>query len=115
MHTTQIVTSNAENVISAFIMIKWFNAVSNRVAILPSDQLYDTLASYFTTNARLETHVDLNEVNTANATRVFHETIPRMNCKPLAGGKRKTMKPMKTRKTMKPRKPRKPRKTMMKQ
>jgi hypothetical protein len=83
MQTTQIVTSNAENVISAFIMIKWFNAVSDRVAILPSDQLYDTLASYFTTNARLETHVHLNEDNTANATRVFHETIKRMNCKPL--------------------------------
>jgi hypothetical protein len=90
MQTTQIVTSNAENVISAFIMIKWFNAVSDRVAIVPSDQLYDTLASYFTTNARLETHVHLNEDNTANATRVFHETIPRMNCKPLPRRTRRT-------------------------
>jgi hypothetical protein len=71
-------------------MIKWFNAVSDRVAIVPSDQLYDTLASYFTTNARLETYVHLNDDNTANATRVFHETIPRMNCKPLPRRTRRT-------------------------
>jgi len=83
MHTTQRLVSNANNVLSAYIMIKWFNAVSGRVTILPHDQLYDTLASYFTTNARLETHVDLNEVNTANATTVFHHTIQRMNCNPL--------------------------------
>lgn len=83
MHTTQMVTSNAENVLSAYIMIKWFNAVSVSNQTVPPDQLYDTLARYFTTNARLETHVDLNEVNTANATRVFYETIKRMNCKPL--------------------------------
>jgi hypothetical protein len=111
MHTTQMVTSNAENVISALIMIKWFNAVSDRVTILPPDhdRLYDTLASYFTTNARLETHVDLNEVNTANATRVFHETIKRMNCNPLAGGNRKLKRTKRIRNPRKP-KTRKPRK-----
>jgi hypothetical protein len=106
-----MVTSNAENVISALIMIKWFNAVSDRVTILPPDhdRLYDTLASYFTTNARLETHVDLNEVNTANATRVFHETIKRMNCNPLAGGNRKLKRTKRIRNPRKP-KTRKPRK-----
>jgi len=129
MQTTETLISNAENVISAFIMLKWFNAMKinamNQRVQMPHDDLFNTLERYFQTNKRMETHVVLNDANIANASRVFHETIARMNCKPLsrrsssssssssrtprhrsasAGGKRKTMntrKPMKTKKTRK--------------
>jgi hypothetical protein len=102
------------------------NAMNQRVRMPHDDDLFNTLERYFQTNKRMETHVALNDVNIENASRVFHETIARMNCKPLprrsssaprsrsrsrsrvnprhrsasAGGKRKTRKPMKTRKTM---------------
>jgi hypothetical protein len=117
-------TSCAENIISAMLMIKRFNAVSEGGDIgkstISPDKLDKVIKDYFHHNGGIETHVELNDVNTANATAVFHETIQRMNCTPLAapaGGKRKpkkTRKPKNTRKTMKTRKPkntRKPKKT----
>jgi hypothetical protein len=126
MHTTEALVSNAENVISAFIMLKWFNAMkinamNQRVRMPHDDDLFNTLTRYFQTYQIMETHVELNEANIENASRVFHETIARMNCKPLprrsssaprsrsrshsrsryrsasAGGKRKTRKSRKPR------------------
>ena len=95
METTQQLTSTALNVISALIMIKWFNAISKRVNIsnktVSHDELYDRLTRYFKGNGnRMETYVVLNEANTANAARVFDETIARMNCGPLQGGMKRT-------------------------
>ena len=88
MESTQIVTSNAANVISAFIMLKWFNAMkinarNQRVRMPHDDDLFNTLTRYFQTHQKMETHVELNEANTANAMKVFHETIARMKCKSL--------------------------------
>jgi len=118
---TERLTSSAANIISAMLMIKRFSAVSEGGDIgkstIPPDKLDKVIKDYFHHNGGIETHVVLNDVNIANATAVFHETIQRMNCTPLSGGlkrtrkTRKPMKPMKTRKTRKTRKPRKPRKT----
>ena len=85
---TERLTSSAANIISAILMIKRFNAVSeggdiSKSAISP-DKLDKVIKDYFDHNGVIETHVDLNEVNIANATAVFHETIQRMNCGPLA-------------------------------
>jgi hypothetical protein len=112
---TERLTSSAANIISAMLMIKRFNAVSeggdiSKSAISP-DKLDKVIKDYFDHNGGIETHVVLNDVNTANATAVFHETIQRMNCTPLSGGFKRTRKPRKTRKPMKQRKPRKTRKT----
>ena len=115
MQTTETLVSNAENVISAFIMLKWFNAMKlnavNQRVRMPHDDLFNTLTRYFQTNQRMETHVELNDVNTANALTVFHETIQRMNCTPLSGGFKRTRKQRKPKKQRKQRKTRKTRKT----
>ena len=106
---TERLTSSAANIISAMLMIKRFNAVSEGGDIgksaIPPDKLDKVIKDYFDHNGGIETHVVLNDVNIANATAVFHETIQRMNCTPLSGGR--TRKPRKTRKTRKPRKTRK--------
>ena len=117
--STERLKSSAANIISAMLMIKRFNAVSeggdiSKSAISP-DKLDKVIKDYFDHNGGIETHVVLNDVNIANATAVFHETIQRMNCGPLSGGTkrtRKSNKQRKTRKTMKTRKTRKTRKTM---
>jgi hypothetical protein len=80
-------TSSAANIISALLMIKRFNAVSqegdiSKSAISP-EKLDKVINDYFDHHGGIETYVELNEVNIANATAVFHETIPRMNCNPL--------------------------------
>ena len=81
-------TSDAANIISALLMIKRFNAVSlegdiSKFTISP-EKLDKVIKDYFHQhNDSMETMVELNEENIANATTVFHETIPRMNCKPL--------------------------------
>jgi len=85
---TERLTSSAANIISAMLMIKRFNAVSeegdiSKSAISP-DKLDKVITDYFDYHSGIETHVDLNEANIANATGVFHETIQRMNCGPLA-------------------------------
>lgn len=81
-------TSDAANIISALLMIKRFNAVSlegdiSKFTISP-EKLDKVIKDYFHQhNDSMETMVELNEENIANATTVFHETIKRMNCKPL--------------------------------
>ena len=81
-------TSDAANIISALLMIKRFNAVSlegdiSKFTISP-EKLDKVIKDYFHQHDdRMKTMVELNEENIANATTVFHETIPRMNCKPL--------------------------------
>jgi hypothetical protein len=90
--------SSAENVISALLMIKRFNAVPRNGTIssktVPPETLAKVIKEYFDHMGGMETCVELNEENIANATTVFHETIQRMNCGPLVdasakGGKRK--------------------------
>jgi hypothetical protein len=102
-------TSRAMNILSAFIMIKHFNAVSTTGITKTTPNLEAELSSF---DGMMITHVDLTDpANIVNATRVFHETIKRMNCKPLeplAGGLKRTKR---IRKTNKPRKPRKTKKT----
>jgi hypothetical protein len=89
--------SDAINITSALLMIKHFNAVSqegdisNRT-VEPKNLDQVVKDSFYQQNGRMETMVELNEENIANATTVFHETIPRMNCDPLVpldGGKKK--------------------------
>ena len=104
--------SSALNIISAILMIKRFNAVSEG-GDKDTPEIDKIIKDYFEHHGGMETHVKLNEENIANATTVFHETIPRMNCNPLVGGRtRKPMKPMKPRKPRKQRKSKKTRKTM---
>jgi hypothetical protein len=98
--------SNALNIISAILMIKRFNAVSEEGESKDTPGIDTIINDIFHHYGTMETHVKLNEENIANATTVFHETIPIMNCNPLIGGR--TRKP---RKPMKPRKPRKQRKS----
>lgn len=106
------VRSNAANVISAILMIKRFNACTpggdiSKTAIDPK-KLDKTIHDYFSHNQGMETMVELNEDNIANATTVFHETIGRMDCSLQGGMKRNhKTKPRKTRKTKKTKKTRK--------
>jgi hypothetical protein len=99
----KILVSIATNAISALLMIKRFNAVLRDGNIssktVSPEKLHQVVKDYIRQHALMETCVELNEDNVANATTVFHATITRMNCAPLAGGR-----------TRKPRKPRKPRK-----
>ena len=85
---TERLTSSAANIFSAMLMIKRFNAVSEGGDISKSeispDKLDKVIKDYFEHRGSMESYVDLNEVNIANATAVFHETIQRMNCGPLA-------------------------------
>ena len=105
--------SSALNIVSIILMIKRFNAVSEGGDISKDTPKIDKIIKdYFEHRGGMETHVELNEENIANATTVFHETIPRMNCNPLAGGRtRKLRKPRKQRKTSKSKKTKKTRKT----
>ncbi len=90
--------SSAVNVVSALLMIKLFNAVLRNGDIssktVAPEKLDKVITDYFAHNGGMETCVELNEENIANATTVFHETIKRMNCGPLVdasakGGKKK--------------------------
>lgn len=105
--------SSALNIVSIILMIKRFNAVSEGGDISKDTPKIDKIIKdYFEHRGGMETHVELNEENIANATTVFHETIPRMNCNPLAGGRtRKLRKPRKQRKTSKSKKTKKTKKT----
>ena len=79
--------SSALNIVSTILMIKRFNAVSEGGDIssktVPPEKLDKVIKDYYEHRGGMETHVELNEENIANATTVFHETIPRMNCNPL--------------------------------
>jgi len=91
----KLFVSIATNAISALLMIKRFNAVlrdgdiSNRT--VQPENLDQVVKDYIHEHAFMQTCVELNEDNIANATAVFHETIKRMNCDPLKrkGGKKK--------------------------
>ena len=91
----KLFVSIATNAISALLMIKRFNAVlrdgdiSNRT--VQPENLDQVVKDYIHEHAFMQTCVELNEENIANATAVFHETIKRMNCDPLKrkGGKKK--------------------------
>jgi len=111
--------SNAINIVSTILMIKRFNAVSEGGDLSKDTPDIDKkIKDYYDHRDGMTTHVELNDVNIANASTVFHETIPRMNCTPLAGGLKRTRKQRKQRNQMKQmnqmkqRKQRKQRKTM---
>ena len=92
--SAEYLISNAANIISAMLMIKRFNACTrggdiSKIAIQP-EELDKTINDYFSHNNSMETMVELNEENIANATSVFHETVQRMNCEPLHGGMKRT-------------------------
>jgi hypothetical protein len=93
--------SDALNPISAKLMIKYFNAVVTKYegedegliiskSTVAPENLDKTISDYFE-NGGMETSVELNPENIANATAVFHETIKhdRFNCNPLKGGSKK--------------------------
>lgn len=89
--------SDSINITSALLMIKRFNAVSqegdisNRT-VEPKNLDQVVKDSFHQQNNKMETMVELNEENIANATTVFHDTLERMNCDPLVpldGGKKK--------------------------
>ena len=81
--------SSAVNVVSALLMIKRFNAVLRNRDIssktVPPEKLDKVIKDYFAHHEGMETYVELNEENIANAMDVFHKTIDRM----LKGGKKK--------------------------
>ena len=97
------INSNATNVISALSMIKHFNAVSetyrgvisNANKVVSPDALETTIRQSFKREGVMETSVKLNSENIANATAVFHKTIPNMNCEPLKGGRKNSRKSLK--------------------
>jgi hypothetical protein len=77
--------SYAVNWISAYIMINHFNAVSVRESININKDTLDlvkALKEYFRDKFVMDTRVELNEENIANATTVFDKTIRMMNCGP---------------------------------
>jgi hypothetical protein len=93
--------SDALNPISAKLMIKYFNAVVTKYegedegliiskSTVAPENLDKTISDYFE-NGGMETSVELNPENIANATAVFHETIKhdKFNCNPLKGGSKK--------------------------
>jgi hypothetical protein len=94
-------------------MIKRFNAVSldgviSKIKVQP-ENLDNAIKDHFAHDDGMDTYVELNEANIANARIVFDETIARMNCKPLtsaadSGGRinpkrRRTRRTRKTRRT----------------
>ena len=94
-------TSSAANVVSALLMIKRFNAITEEGDIskntISPDKLDRVINDYFSHRGSMETYVELNDENIAHATAVFHETVQRMNCEPLQqpggqGGSKKTKK-----------------------
>lgn len=110
-HVQQI-TSSAINEISATLMIKRFNAVSRTGLSKDTPQIDEMIKTVFSQPPfGMETYVELNEVNIANAARVFDETIKRMNCGPLQGGMKRTRKPRKQRKQRNQKKQRKTKRT----
>jgi len=106
-------TSDAINKISARLMITLFNATRlDKTAFRYEtlDELNKIIDDDFSGEHRgTETRVELNEENIARATSVFHDTLKRMNCTPLAGGLKRTRKTMKQRKQRKSKKPNKTR------
>ena len=79
--------SSAVNVVSALLMIKQFNAVlrNGDISSKTPEKLDKVIKDYFDHHEGMETYVELNEENIANAMDVFHKTIDRM----LKGGKKK--------------------------
>jgi hypothetical protein len=107
---TERLTSSAANIISAMLMIKRFNAVSEGGDISKDTPEIDKIINdYFEHRGGMESYVELNEANIANATRVFHETIQRMNCGPISGGLKRTKRNRKSNEQRKQRKQRKQR------
>lgn len=74
--------SIAVNAISALLMIKYFNAVLRNGTIssktVPHENLEQVVKDYIRQHALMETCVELNEENIANATDVFHKTIEKI-------------------------------------
>ena len=99
--TAERLTSYAANVVSALLMIKRFNAITEEGDIskktISPDKLDKVINDYFSHRGSMETYVELNDENIAHATDVFHETVQRMNCEPLQqtgghGGSKKNRK-----------------------
>ena len=111
--SAEVLTSDATNKISARLMITLFNATRlDKTAFRYEtlDELNKIIDDDFSGEHRgTETRVELNEENIARATSVFHDTLKRMNCTPLAGGLKRTRKTMKQRKQRKSKKPNKTR------
>jgi|LauGreDrversion2_6_1035139.scaffolds.fasta_scaffold02283_1 hypothetical protein len=113
--SVRVVESFAINWISAFLMIKYFNAVPVKQGVnitKDTENLREVIKTYFDNNVSMAIRVELNEANIANATAVFHETIQIMDCGPLSGGLKRTRKSNKQRKIRRTRKTRKTRRTM---
>ena len=103
-------TSSASNEISALLMIKRFNATrpdKTAIRYKTLDELNKIIEDDFHVHGGMETWVELNEENIANATTVFHETIQRIKCHPLQGGMKRTRKPRKQKKQIKTKRTRK--------
>ena len=78
--------SDAINITSALLMIKRFNAVSQEGDIskftISPEKFDKVIKDYFHQHDdKMETMVELNEENIANATTVFRKTIEKINCR----------------------------------
>jgi hypothetical protein len=97
--------SNAINPTSAYLMIKYFNAIPfdhNNNNIINKFENYDNIDEYLIEN-KIECKVELTEININNAINVFKDTCKQIKCDKVGGSKmRSSRKPKrKTKKTLK--------------
>jgi hypothetical protein len=81
--------SSAANIISALLMIKHFNAVSQEGDIskftISPEKLDKVIKDYFHQHDdSMVTMVELNDDNIANAMTVFHKTIEKIDCRSIS-------------------------------
>ena len=83
------VRSDAYEIISALLMIKHFNAVSQEEDIskftISPEKIDKVIKDYFHRhNDNMVTMVELNDDNIANAMTVFHKTIEKIDCRSIS-------------------------------
>jgi disulfide oxidoreductase YuzD len=102
----QFIKSSAINPISAFLMLKSFNAISKNdegEIILDKTSTFENIKTAIEESeySNIDSIVELNEENIENAKAVFNSTIESINCGPLAGGNMKTRRKSKKNKSKK--------------
>jgi hypothetical protein len=104
------IVSNAINPTSAYLMIKYFNAIpfddNNNIIKFEN---YDNIDEYLIEN-KIECKVELTEININNAINVFKDTCKQIKCDKVGGSKMRSSRKQKrkTNKTLKKHKKQKP-------
>uniref|UniRef100_A0A6C0I4B6 Uncharacterized protein n=1 Tax=viral metagenome TaxID=1070528 RepID=A0A6C0I4B6_9ZZZZ len=94
--------SSAANIISALLMIKHFNAVSQEGDIskftISPEKLDKVIKDYFHQHDdSMVTMVELNDDNIANAMTVFHKTIEKIDCRSISVRRHRSASPARSR------------------